>query len=240
MNKNYIKALMPPEHADRYDHLIVHVTATAVTQTEVDAEWVDRVHRNKGWNGCGYNAVITRDAKLQHGPLYKTRPYGVQGAHVGDCGPGWNRRAIGISLAGGVALDYRTPEDNVTEEQLDVLRKYVKAAMEVYGIPRENVMGHRDLIKMTGAPPKACPCFDTAAVLWNGQGPLLSRMFDFSSLNGKADKLRVPRIYTVKAGDTSYSIGKTYGVPLPTLALLNPTADLENIQIGQKMRLMSL
>ena len=49
----------------RYDHLIVHCTATGPDKNGIDAGWVDAVHKNKGWSGCGYHAVITRAGEVQ-------------------------------------------------------------------------------------------------------------------------------------------------------------------------------
>ncbi|MCP4108619.1 MAG: hypothetical protein GY749_24235 [Desulfobacteraceae bacterium] len=90
----------------RYDHLIVHCTATKANMNEVDAAWVDRVHREvRGWRGCGYHAIITRTGEVQlRDNGYPTRHVTEQGAHVGDCGTGWNRRSFGVSLAGGVDI----------------------------------------------------------------------------------------------------------------------------------------
>ncbi|MCD4718433.1 MAG: N-acetylmuramoyl-L-alanine amidase [Desulfobacula sp.] len=66
-----------------YDHLVVHCTATKEGQNEVDAEWVDSVHRKKGWSGCGYHAVITRTGEIQtYDRGFKARPFNRKGAHV--------------------------------------------------------------------------------------------------------------------------------------------------------------
>ncbi len=44
-----------------FDHFVVHCTATKPGQKNIDAKWVDRLHKKRGWSGCGYHAVITRE-----------------------------------------------------------------------------------------------------------------------------------------------------------------------------------
>ena len=233
----------------QYDHLIVHVTATRPSMAEVDATWVDRVHRSKGWSGGGYNAIITRASTLQDevaGADYRTRRYGSVGAHVGRCGPGWNARSIGIALAGGVAeADGETPENNMTDGQLDALWGYIKDAVEHFSIPWDNVLGHRDLIQMTDAPPKACPCFDV--VPWVSTRRASPASLERESIGWiraifaqptKQDRiLQVPKVYTLREGDTLWSVSQTYGQTVQRLLELNPGLDPEALPVGSSIRL---
>ena len=88
------------------------------------------------------------------------------GAHVGTINrepgqPGWNNRAIGICLIGGL----RDPRpdakltDNYSPEQIADLRDLVITLWRHFGQP--TVTGHHNLIAEFGAKvPKACPCFD--------------------------------------------------------------------------------
>lgn len=163
-----------------HDHLIVHCSATRASD-DIDAGWIDRLHKAFGWQGIGYNFVITRDGTVQPGrPL--TRP----GAHVGDCNAGawrnanWNARSIGVCLAGGVAPDGRTPEDNYTPAQRQALRALIEELWSrAPAIGREaRTMGHRDLIKLTGAPAKACPCFSVKSWLAVGGADTPDRDID--------------------------------------------------------------
>jgi LysM repeat protein len=219
-----------------YDHLIVHCAATKATMDNVDAVWIDRLHRRKGWLGCGYNAVITRDGELQHQPTgHPTRPYGKRGAHVGDCGVGWNTRSVGVCLAGGVASDGKTPEDNFTEDQFRTLSAYIAAVMAAYKIPAQNVMGHRDLIRLTNAPPKACPSFDVGLFM---ERDMSDDTYVPEKPQRRADQLRVPVRYTVQEGDSLWRIASTYGVSIN--ALKNMNADIRNSDViipGQRIRL---
>lgn len=220
---------------DRYDHLIVHAAATTAAMTEVDTNWIDRSHRARGWSGCGYNAVILRSGELQHETTgHRTRPYRKVGAHVGGCGPGWNQRSIGITMAGGVKADGHTPENNFTEAQLETLHAYIEAAIAHFGIPVGNVMGHRDLIKQTNAAPKACPCFDVREWL---NGEPLETYFNPAPGQRPASKLRVPKVYTVHDGDTLWGIGNTYGIPVAVIRHLN-NGHGDTIHPGEKLRLI--
>lgn len=233
-----------------YDHLIVHVLYTKPSM-DVGAVWTDRVHRQKGWSQCGYHAVIRRDGTLEWELTgHPTRRIGQTGAHVGGCGPGWNRRSLGISLAGGMREDGRGPENNMTEAQFDTLAAFIRAANEQLGIPLENVMGHRDLIKLTNAEPKACPCFSVREWMdgWEQAGGLeaYDRVRSIFNWNrderpplGRGEKLRVPRTYTIRAGDTLWGISRTYGVRLQDIRRLNPGIEPLSLEVGHRIRLLN-
>lgn len=141
------------------DHIIIHCSATA-PNADIGAADIDRWHRKKGWWGNGYHYVIRRDGTIESEALGdRCRPLDQAGAHVGDCGPGWNKRSIGICLVGGVN-EHGNPEDNFTVAQLESLKEHLEYLAT--GFPGATVMGHRDLIRMTGAPPKACPSYDVS------------------------------------------------------------------------------
>ena len=156
----------PDPRLTRYDHLVVHATATRVAHN-VDAAWVDALHQRRGWSMCGYHAVITRDGVWQDTDGdFPARPIGRTGAHVGGCGPGWNARSFGVVLAGGLDGLGR-PDMNFTVTQLATLQEGIQHFLLFHPDPKSvTVLGHRDLIALTGAPAKACPCFDVRA--WHG------------------------------------------------------------------------
>lgn len=129
---------------DRTDYIVVHCSATRPSQ-DIGRADIDRWHRAKGWNGIGYNYVIRRDGTLEVG-----RPLEAVGSHV----LGYNEVSVGICLAGGVAEDGKTPEDNFTPAQKDTLAKAVRILLKEY--PKATVQGHRDFPKVA----KACPSFD--------------------------------------------------------------------------------
>ena len=142
----------------KVDHLVVHCSATKA-KSNITATDIDKWHRARGWFGCGYHYVITRDGTIQsHASGDRCRPLDMPGAHVGDCGPGWNKRSIGICMVGGLDEEGK-PEDNFTGEQWVALDELVNKVLKEHPTIT-HLGGHRDLIKATNAPPKACPCFD--------------------------------------------------------------------------------
>lgn len=140
------------------DHLIVHCSATEYG-VDYSAADVDRWHRSQGWLGNGYHYVIRTDGTIESAEKgNRCRPLDKAGAHVGSCGPGWNKRSVGICLIGGLDADRNAVEDGFTQEQYDSLYWLLNELDQEF--PDCEVMGHRDLIKLTGSSPKACPCFD--------------------------------------------------------------------------------
>lgn len=233
-----------------YDHAIVHCAATPPS-LDVGASWIDRVHRRKGWSMNGYHIVITRSGDVQwSGSGHRCRPFGQPGAHVGGCGPGWNQRSIGICLIGGVKEDGRTPEDNFTPEQYDALREVLAAVQDACDIPDENIMGHRDLIKLTNAAPKACPCFSVREFLDNPteEPSWFTDFYDWVRTSfdwdrkirpapQRGEKLVIRQRHIVKKGETLWSISRTTGVPIHDIKRLNNLQD-DTIKAGQKLKLL--
>jgi N-acetylmuramoyl-L-alanine amidase len=216
-----------------YDHFIVHCTATKISQKNIDARWVDKVHKQRGWSGCGYHAVITREGELQmFDEGFPTRPVDQKGAHVGGCGPGWNKRSFGVTLAGGLDSN-GSPENNFTKKQFRTLTRLIKAFLKSHEDPdRVTIMGHRDLIRLTHSSPKACPCFDVAEFLVD------YKIHDDEDAvsDDSASPLAIPPVYTVKSGDSLWKISNTFGINVSDLkAINNLTSDV--IQPGQELKL---
>src|SRR5688572_10380296 len=93
---------------NRTDFIAVHCSATKPSMN-VDEQWIRALHQGKGWLDIGYNIVIPRDATIQIG-----RPLDYMGAHV----EGYNSRALGICLAGGLDEDGRSVDNFVPEQKL--------------------------------------------------------------------------------------------------------------------------
>jgi hypothetical protein len=239
----FSKAKNPDSRLLRYDHIIVHCTATPPALL-ADAEWVNREHLRRGFaNGCGYHAVITRYGAWQdRDDGFSTRIIGNEGAHVGDSGPSWNGRSFGISLAGGVD-ENNHPQDNFTAKQMATLEEGIQKILDIHPKPRTlTLLGHRDLIRITNAPAKACPSFDVQA-WWAGLGHQTVTSTSAASiaympkpaedLKAKPnDKMLLPATYAVKAGDTLASISEHYGVPVQRLKMLNNLINVNVIRIG--------
>lgn len=144
------------------DHIIIHCAATTADM-DIGATEIDKWHRAKGWWGCGYHYIIRRDGTIESEAAGKRcRPLEKAGAHVGDCGTGWNKRSIGICLVGGIDHEGKA-EDNFTDEQFVSLKELIEFLRRTF--PDTKIMGHRDLIKLTGASPKDCPSFEVSTWL---------------------------------------------------------------------------
>ena len=238
----FSKAATPDMRLARYDHFIVHVTATPPSR-DCDDKDVDRMHRARGFSGCGYNAVITRDGRWLDSDMGAvTRPIGQQGAHVGACGPGWNGRSFGVSLAGGVD-EHMRPAHNATPAQMATLAQGIARFLALHpkGAGGVSIMGHRDLIELTNCPrKKACPCFDVIDWWAAQEGKTLEteeEMADASAAG--ASPVDRPRSWTVESGDTLSKIAGVTGLGLGEILRMNP--DIQNvnhISVGQVIRLV--
>ena len=139
-------------------HIIIHCAATQPT-ADIGATEIDKWHRAKGWLGNGYHYVIRRDGTVESNEKgHRCRPVDKPGAHVGDCGPGWNKRSIGICMAGGIDKTGKA-ENNFTEAQFKSLEELTLTLLHQFP-DIKTIGGHRDLIRKTAAPPKACPSFE--------------------------------------------------------------------------------
>jgi N-acetylmuramoyl-L-alanine amidase len=238
----FSRSTTPDPRLARYDHLIIHVTATPVTM-KVDDTVVYLMHRQRGFRTTGYHALITREGLwLDTDMGAKMRPIGEAGAHVGDCGPGWNGRSFAISMVGGVDANNR-PENNMNAQQFATLATGIRRFLELHPAPQfVKIMGHRDLIKLTDAPPKACPCFDVqhwldktfqyvnpAAVSTNEAG----RDEDTNLRSA----MKLGPTWTINPGDTLSKISHTTGVPIVLLEKKNPGINARRLVIGSTINL---
>lgn len=123
--------------------LVVHVSASPRGRGD-DAETIHRWHKERGWDGIGYNAVVTESGEWQPG-----RPDYWPGAHVRDFnkdGLGNNDDALGVCLIG--------MGGDATEAELACLRSGLNRWLIKH--PDAEVVGHCDL-----DPRKPhCPGFD--------------------------------------------------------------------------------
>lgn len=129
--------------------LVIHCAATYPSM-DIDAKWIDRVHRKRGFDMIGYHFFIKRDGTVEPG-----RAVNRSGAHV----KGHNKQSIGICLAGGLqeggdTEDQDAWQDNFTPDQMRSLRETIAMLREQY--PGAEILGHRDFPGVG----KACPCFD--------------------------------------------------------------------------------
>lgn len=115
-------------------HVILHHSATLGGDPGSFARY--HVEHND-WPGIGYHAVIARD-----GARYKTNNDNTVSYHAGS----WNRRAIGVCLVG----DFTREEPTV--EQLVAAGETVLNYADVFNVPAENIVGHKDIDPSTSCP----------------------------------------------------------------------------------------
>ena len=135
--------------------IIVHCSATREGQPFTVKD-IDRWHRARKWNGCGYHYVITLDGQIQEG-----RKIEVPGAHVA----GHNANSIGICYIGGLDKDGKA-KDTRTDQQKAALYRLLKSCKKLY--PDAEIKGHRDCSPDINGDGKIerwewlkeCPCFD--------------------------------------------------------------------------------
>ncbi len=145
----------------KIDLIVIHCSATREDSPLSPLE-LDRMHRQRGFNGCGYHYYVRRD-----GQICSMRPVERIGAHA----KGFNEHSIGICYEGGLDRKGR-PADTRTERQRYSLRALVKVLRKDYPEVKK-VCGHRDLSpdlngNGTIEPEewlKQCPCFDVATRL---------------------------------------------------------------------------
>ena len=124
------------------DTVIIHCSATEDGK-DFDIKDIDRWHRSRGWNGCGYHVVIKLDGTVQFG-----RPFDTVGAHAS----GHNTTSIGVCYIGGVKDG--KPSDTRTPEQIKSMEEVCRFINHIYNGVK--FCGHRDLPNVI----KACPSFD--------------------------------------------------------------------------------
>lgn len=135
--------------------IVVHCSATNPHQ-DIGVNEIDQWHRDRGWRGCGYHAVIRRNGTLEHG-----RDITDVGAHA----YGYNKHSIGVCVVGGVDINGQAA-NNFTREQLHTLRGYLDALSSIF--KEAEIKGHRDLSPDVDGDgvieswewQKQCPSFD--------------------------------------------------------------------------------
>lgn len=118
----------------RTDFIVIHCSATPPS-SDIGADEIDQWHKDRGWDGIGYHAVIRRDGQIEFG-----RHFDAAGAHV----KGQNYRSVGVCMVGGVKeADRYASENNFTPEQFESLDYLIETLVRAY--PDAAIVGHRDL-----------------------------------------------------------------------------------------------
>jgi hypothetical protein len=105
-------------------------------------EEVHSWHKNRGWNGCGYNEIIRRDGTTEPGRNPNDTP-----AHC----RGINRISYGISMEGnGDKADFTSEQKHTLVERIISVSKRCKTRKEIclYCTIKKNLMrviGHKEV-----------------------------------------------------------------------------------------------
>lgn len=99
---------------------------------------IDNWHKAKGWEGCGYHFVITKNGKVEKG-----RHLEKIGAHA----KGHNEDSVGICLTGKYDFSY---------DQFKSCNRIIGNLFDVYGLEWDDVYLHSEINKN-----KTCPNFKT-------------------------------------------------------------------------------
>lgn len=101
---------------------------------------IDKWHRERGWDGVGYHAVILngnierrRHSSLFDGNIELGRSFDEVGAHV----KGLNSKSIGICLVG--------EKGRFTHHQIESAVKLTKHLQSLFKIPTSKVIGHYEI-----------------------------------------------------------------------------------------------
>lgn len=126
----------------KIDKLIVHCADTPDGK-DFTVKDIDRWHKAKGWQCCGYHHVIRLDGTVENG-----RPLTMIGAHC----VGFNESSIGICLIG---------RREFTLTQLASLRKLLSSYKKTF--PQAEIYGHYELCRY-----KSCPNFNVKDWYYGG------------------------------------------------------------------------
>lgn len=108
----------------------------------------DRMHKQKGWDECGYHFVIGNgdgagDGQIEVGPRWPKQKWG---AHAKTPDNKYNEFGIGICLVGNFE------NSRPTAKQQQSLARLTSYLMRTYGISSGNIVGHQDTGKSTACP----------------------------------------------------------------------------------------
>ena len=144
----------------KIDMIVIHCSATRA-DVPLSPSQLDEMHRQRGFDGCGYHYYVRRD-----GEICTMRLVDRPGAHA----KGYNQHSIGVCYEGGLDEQGR-PADTRTELQKRSLRVLVRVLAMDFQTRR--IVGHRDLSPDLNGDgviepeewTKVCPCFDVGTEL---------------------------------------------------------------------------
>jgi len=142
------RKVIPLYDKRKWSYIVIHHTAT----DEGNAYSIDQIHHKRGfWNGMGYHFLIDNGTLGKAPGQTEVGPRWIKQKNGAHCNvEGMNEKGIGIAVVGNYS------EEHLSEAVLDSLVYLVKILQQHYDIPRERVIGHRD-VKNTECPGKNFP-----------------------------------------------------------------------------------
>src|SRR5206468_7992138 len=100
------RSWIPTSSARPWKWIIIHHSATPAGSLAV----IDREHKEKGWDGCGYHFVIGNGTNSGDGQVEPSARWPIQkwGAHAKTPDNKFNDYGIGICLVGNFDIDRPT------------------------------------------------------------------------------------------------------------------------------------
>ena len=142
---------LPPayeEKLNQWEGIIIHHTVT----DHGPASFIDRLHKDKGYDELGYHFVINngrgqKDGKVEPTPRWYKQKHGAHCRVNKNDNNYWNQHTIGIGLIGNFEKTWPT------NAQYDSLARLVRFLQKRYNISTGEVKGHKH-IKPTKCPGK--------------------------------------------------------------------------------------
>lgn len=130
------KSWVPSARPRQWKWIVIHHSATPAGSLAL----IDKEHKEKGWDGCGYHFVIGNGTNSGNGLVEPSARWPIQkwGAHAKTPSNEFNDYGIGICLVGNFDID------RPTAAQIQSLNKLVAYLMKTYHIPANHVLGHRE------------------------------------------------------------------------------------------------
>jgi len=134
---------IPPKNLEqpgRWRGILIHHSATPTG----NAAEFDRLHKQRGWDGLGYDFVINngkggRDGQIEVGWRWQQQREGAHCRVSDNDNNYWNEHTIGIVLVGNFE------KTHPTNAQYESLAKLVSFLQDRYNIPRSQIKGHGDV-----------------------------------------------------------------------------------------------
>jgi len=128
-------------------HIIMHHSATKDSGT-VSWQAIRQYHvETNGWKNVGYHCgveLITHPCGISRNEILLGRPLTQGGAHC----LGMNDKSLGICLIGNFDEEHPSPD------KLKLAAELVRSLMEIFRIPKDQVLGHREAAKGRTCPGK--------------------------------------------------------------------------------------